>query len=480
MALHSGASYLKLMDILLELHRTRRSCIIRFERDSVKRQLALYQGAIIYAESNLKEEHLAQVLVSLDYLPRKELKNVSAHMKGGKSSDEAVVLATGLDGGSLEKGVREQALLILASLLAWSGYETRLFEGEGLFHRRFQIMFPLPQALVEAARRAVKGRILPAGFLPAQGVVSAIAATGERAGLPLSREEAFAYGQVTAALPLARLLPSLPPGETRPEDIVKCLLLLGLIGMETAPADAADAIEGLPGSQLYEQVEERLQQFEVASLYEILALPATAGVEEVKVAYHDLAKLYHPDRFASKSHSPEFRSRVEKLFTYITGAYTTLIDPVARAQYDETRLQKESQVEATLQGRSALDQDKEKMAETMFRAGRAALINKEFDRAAQHLRECVWLSPETARFHHFLGLAQSEIPLLRKEAEQHLLKAIALEQMNPESYLGLGRLYLKVNLPKRAEAQFNEALRWDPENPEALRMLEALARESRK
>jgi cytochrome c-type biogenesis protein CcmH/NrfG len=35
----------------------------------------------------------------------------------------------------------------------------------------------------------------------------------------------------------------------------------------------------------------------------------------------------------------------------------------------------------------------------------------------------------------------------------------------------LGKLYLKVELPKRAAIQFQQALRWDPSNTEALRLL---------
>ena len=114
------------------------------------------------------------------------------------------------------------------------------------------------------------------------------------------------------------------------------------------------------------------------------------------------------------------------------------------------------------------------MAETLYRAGRAALTTGEFEKAAVQLRECVWLRPDVARFHHLLGVAQSEIALQRKEAEQHLLKAIALDSMRPDSHIELGKLYIKVSLPKRAEAQFCEALRIDPSNSEALRLLQTL------
>jgi len=63
---------------------------------------------------------------------------------------------------------------------------------------------------------------------------------------------------------------------------------------------------------------------------------------------------------------------------------------------------------------------------------------------------------------------------MRKEAEQHLLKSIELDGMQAEPYLALGKLYISVNLPRRAETQLQEALRWDPENSEAQKLLHEL------
>jgi len=474
MGVDSGASHLRLTETLLELHRARRSCVVRLERGTSKKQLLLSQGDLAFAESNVAEEHLAHVMIRLGYLSKKDLQKVSILMRSGKSSDDAVALATGLDGKRIEEGVCEQALTILSSLFAWSGAEIRLYADGGVSRRSFQLCLPIPQALVEAARRAVKNRSVPTAILQLKGRISAEPLAGVRAGIPLNSAEAFTYAQIKGVTPILQLLPMIPSGEVKPEDLIQCLLLLGLLRLEVeAPTQAAQT-GGLPASGLVEQVEGMLQRFEVANLYEILSLHADAGEDDIKAVYHEMAKLYHPDRFESKEYSSGFRARVERLFTYITGAYTTLIDPVSRAGYDETRLKNESQVETTLQGRAAADADKEKMAETIFRAGRLSLMNREFEKAVSQFKECVWLCPETARFHHFLGVAQSEIAPLRKEAEQHLLKAIALERTRTDSYVELGRLYLKVNLRKRAENQLDEALHWDPHNPEALKLLQEL------
>ena len=49
-------------------------------------------------------------------------------------------------------------------------------------------------------------------------------------------------------------------------------------------------------------------------------------------------------------------------------------------------------------------------------------------------------SREKAVYHHYLGVAESEMPKLRKSAEQHFLKAIELDTMTTESRLELAKL----------------------------------------
>jgi tetratricopeptide (TPR) repeat protein len=114
------------------------------------------------------------------------------------------------------------------------------------------------------------------------------------------------------------------------------------------------------------------------------------------------------------------------------------------------------------------------MAEGLYRAGQSAMGRQDFEKAVALLKECVWLLPDMVKFRIQLGAAQSEVAAFRKDAEQNLLKAIELDGMATEAYLLLGRLYLKVNLPRRAETQFQQVLRWDPSNKEAQRELQQI------
>ncbi len=66
--------------------------------------------------------------------------------------------------------------------------------------------------------------------------------------------------------------------------------------------------------------------------YEVLGLPRTASVQQIKEKYHDLARQYHPDRATDKV-------LAERLFVQINIAYRTLTDTNKRAVYDASLFQ---------------------------------------------------------------------------------------------------------------------------------------------
>jgi curved DNA-binding protein CbpA len=273
----------------------------------------------------------------------------------------------------------------------------------------------------------------------------------------------------------------MPPGTNKPEELLLCLLLLGLLRLEAPAKDAASDHVSKPeptmAEGLTQRVEELLGKYEVANHYEILSVPTDAADEQIKSSYHDLAREFHPDRFQSQEHTPEFRSQVEKLFTYITGAYTVLSDPASRASYDAKRLKEGSKVEAAQEARSGVDRESERMAEALYRSARKKIQDGKYEEAVSLLKECVWSRPDVIRYQLYLGIAETEVPRLRKSAEQRLLKAVETDPMRLDTRLALGKLYIKVNLPRRAEVQFQEILRWDPDHPEANKLLQIVSKQ---
>ena len=64
--------------------------------------------------------------------------------------------------------------------------------------------------------------------------------------------------------------------------------------------------------------------------YKILGVSENASESDIKSAYRELAKKYHPDKHKGDP-------KAEARFKEISEAYATLNDPKKRAQYDQMR-----------------------------------------------------------------------------------------------------------------------------------------------
>src|ERR1700760_4260582 len=66
--------------------------------------------------------------------------------------------------------------------------------------------------------------------------------------------------------------------------------------------------------------------------YKTLGVPKTAKTADIKKAYRDLARKYHPDANANKGNAD-----AGERFKEITEAYNVLSDEKQRKEYDEAR-----------------------------------------------------------------------------------------------------------------------------------------------
>ncbi|CAA7404735.1 unnamed protein product [Spirodela intermedia] len=66
------------------------------------------------------------------------------------------------------------------------------------------------------------------------------------------------------------------------------------------------------------------------SFYDLLGIPEDGGAAEIKRAYKELARRYHPDVCPSADRTAEYTRR----FIEVQEAYETLSDPSRRALYD--------------------------------------------------------------------------------------------------------------------------------------------------
>jgi predicted Zn-dependent protease with MMP-like domain len=66
--------------------------------------------------------------------------------------------------------------------------------------------------------------------------------------------------------------------------------------------------------------------------YAVLGLRPDASADDIRHAFHQLAKLWHPDRYMQAS--PELRARAERRMRALVAAHEVLDDPIKRRAYD--------------------------------------------------------------------------------------------------------------------------------------------------
>ena len=83
--------------------------------------------------------------------------------------------------------------------------------------------------------------------------------------------------------------------------------------------------------------------------YDVLGVRHDAEPEEIKRAFYDRARLYHPDAHASSP--PGVRAEAERTMQALSSSWTVLRDPVRRRRYDRTLAREDRPTE--VRGRAA-------------------------------------------------------------------------------------------------------------------------------
>jgi curved DNA-binding protein CbpA len=191
-----------------------------------------------------------------------------------------------------------------------------------------------------------------------------------------------------------------------------------------------------------------------ANHYEILGVARTATAPEVRSAYAKLARERHPDRFSD----PAEKARAEEFFKNLTTAFNTLSNDKQRREYDES----------LDRPRAAPPQE---IAQGAYARGVQMFEAKKYFEAVELLRTAVGLFPEDARYQDALGKALARNPHWVRDGMQAIEKAVQLSPRVAAYQSDLAELLLAQGLKLRARKAAEAALRLDPADERALRVL---------
>jgi curved DNA-binding protein CbpA len=190
--------------------------------------------------------------------------------------------------------------------------------------------------------------------------------------------------------------------------------------------------------------------------YELFNLKSSATFNEIKEVYYQYAKKFHPDRLGETS-NPEMREKANFVFARVNKAFEVLSNEEKRREYDMKGYKE-------IQNSEKSSENLIEKANLYYRKAKTLYSQQRFRETASLMEEAIRNDPNKAAYYLLLGLAQSNIPNLRRVAEKSFQKVIELEPWNPEPFAALGLLFQYEKMDKRAENFFRKALAIDPEH----------------
>jgi len=241
-----------------------------------------------------------------------------------------------------------------------------------------------------------------------------------------------------------------------------------------------------PGDDVNE-VETFLERVKNAqTFYDVLGVGFDEPAQNLKTAYYQLAKRYHPDRF--RKAEPALISRIESAFARIAQAYDTLRDERLRATYNSKlevrqrvrRLANSAPKATTPPPKATATPTAEPVvsaaerAEAQFKEGFAALEMGQRQVALRLFASAANAVPNEARYRAYYGHLLAGNESTRRAAEAELQAAIKLDSGNAEYRMMLAELYRDLGLKLRAKGEAERAVAADPNNRKARDLLRSL------
>ncbi len=484
-----------LAELIREIGATGLSGALRLARERAKMAIYFRDGELVFAASNLRAHRLREI-VKQGGLAEAQMSDLPATTSDDELA-KALVESGRVTAETLAMMRSKQLSDVLRLALLWT-------EGAWEFDPRVRVAndvsvsVDVNRLLLECARH------LPAGFVASRfretnGITYQSAAGKDATNLLPA--EASVFSRASRSVQLSELSGL---GGASKEDNLRAVYALSLSGL-LQPSDWPGALGAQPSPTLYKRsrasspeakggnnaAEKIDESGDVQALfarlknardhYDVLDVARLCSAEEIKSAYHSLARRFHPDHFHQSDSA--LRRRVDSAFARIAQAYEALSHSALRAAYD-ARLTSKS-ADAGVKTAAAAKPDKPaavrkekppnaERAEASFQQGLAALQRNQRDQAIRLLAEAAMLAPREARYRANYGHALIGDTNARRVAESELQAAISLEPNNASHRVMLAEFYQAMGLRRRAQGEVERALATDPKNEAARALLASL------
>jgi len=491
-----------LADAVKGIYVGRRSGILAVERSEVRKRLYFEKGSFTFSDTSEADWRLGQIAVRLGTIEQADLDRVLTLLSPDKRIGKVMTELGLITAEGLNEVVQYQITENVYPMFAWTEGEFDFEEKENAVPSDIAFPYSSANLIMEGVRRIVDHELIRG----AVGGLEQVVSLGDNPLLRfqsifLQPKEGFILSRIDGALSIDEVCSISPVPE---EQVLTCLYGLkstGILEFRT-PDDGSDAVEveghiagffsdfagverflgegtAATAASSSAAARSRAEMDEIRGLadrlrsldhYGVLGVDPDAETVAIRKAYYGLAKKYHPDRH-HKSHLTDLQDQVERIFVRINEAYEILKDEAARGVYDQQQAAgSDAGAVPPLEAASPEQQAarREQMSREAFADGKQKLETGDLFAAIRSFRLAIHNQADVSQYRSYLGRTLAKNPKWRKEAEEHLLKAIELEPRSAEHYAELGELYRGAGLGAKAERYYAEALKRDAGNRVAL------------
>jgi len=214
-------------------------------------------------------------------------------------------------------------------------------------------------------------------------------------------------------------------------------------------------------NQLFEKINQPGIEY-----FELLGLPRNAILKDIENAYHKIYAEFSNENMMNIS-DPGMKEKANKVLERLRRAFEVLSDYNKRAEYEKRGYRE-------LSAEDIPDDDPIEIARDLCKKAKTLYNRQDYNMAIAALEQAIKLDATKPDHYYLLGLCQSKLPALKREAEQNLLKASEMEPWNAEILAALGMLFYSERLFTRAESYFRKTLAQEPSHSLAKKKLEEI------
>jgi curved DNA-binding protein CbpA len=239
---------------------------------------------------------------------------------------------------------------------------------------------------------------------------------------------------------------------------------------EISPDELFKASDKEENNNFIEELNDLFDKYKTMGLYNLLGVQNDATDNEIRKAYLEKARRFHPDKhFHYKM--KDVKGKLTKIFSEITLAYNILSSPVKRREYNKTvskkpvkKVSNTATAEAFFsEGKSVID---DVSLHNIFDEGKTNISLHKLAKAENLIARAIYFDSSKYEYYYYYGLVLAELKKY-KEAIRNFQKAIELNPSSSSSHAEIGHLFLNLGFNLRAKKAFDKALLITPSDKRA-------------